>query len=410
MKSTEIFTMALGLNDPWFVSKAEFVDAGKNKKELHLWLDFTPGYKFSIDGCAPQTAYDTVEREWRHLNFFEHCCYLHARVPRIVTGVHEIKQVPVPWARPNSGFTMLFEAYTMLLVEEEMPMNGVSAITKETAPRLWRIFNHWVTKAVSKIDMSKVRRVGVDETSSRKHHKYVSNFVDLDKHRTIFVTEGRDSQTFDKFKAELVAKGGKPENISIVSMDMSASFIAGCLTNFPQAAIIFDKFHIYKALNEAIDKVRKLEHENTKLLKGHRHTFLYRKENLSLKKKMKLETLLMTYPVIGEAYGFRESFMDIYEMMFNNPDPAGRLENEWCPMIEASGIAPLIKFVKMIKAHMFGIRTYFKYRFISNGIMEGFNVNIQLAKRRARGFGNIENFINMIYLTCGKLQLDCYPH
>lgn len=408
MNGNEIFTKALGLQEPWHVVKAEFVDASKNSKELHLWLDFTPGYKFSVNGSTPTTAYDTLERVWRHLNFFEHCCYLHARVPRVKVGEHEIKQVEVPWARPNSGFTMLFEAYAMLLIEDEMPVNGVSEVVKETAPRIWRIFNYWVKKAVDKIDLSVVKRIGVDETSKRKGHDYITQFVDLDRRRTIFVAEGRDKETFKSFKKELEAKGGQTENITAVSMDMSPSFISGALENFPDAGIIFDKFHIFKALNEAIDKVRKLEHADTALLKGHKFTLLFNSTNLSPKKKMELDTLLLTYPTIGKACGFRESFRDIYEDVFNNPDPARRLEEEWCPLVEASGIKPMQDFVKMIKAHMFGIRTFFKNRAVNNGILEGLNSKIQLAKKRARGFCNVENFINVIYFTCGKLQMD-YP-
>lgn len=76
--------------------------------------------------------------------------------------------VEVPWARPKSGFTLLFEAYMMMLVESEMPVGGMSKTVKETAPRIWRIFRHWVSKSRAAIDLSAVRRIGVDETSSRK--------------------------------------------------------------------------------------------------------------------------------------------------------------------------------------------------------------------------------------------------
>lgn len=88
--------MALGLQKPWHVTKAEFIDGENSTKELHLWLDFTPGYKFSIDDSTPAVAHDTLEKTWRHLNFFQHQCYLHARVPRIRISDHEIKLVNVP--------------------------------------------------------------------------------------------------------------------------------------------------------------------------------------------------------------------------------------------------------------------------------------------------------------------------
>ena len=105
---------------------------------------------------------------WRHLNFFQHECYLHCCVPRIIMSNGKYKMVEVPWARPKSEFTLLFEAYMMMLVESEMPVGGMSKTVKETAPRIWRIFRHWVSKSRAAIDLSAVRRIGVDETSSRK--------------------------------------------------------------------------------------------------------------------------------------------------------------------------------------------------------------------------------------------------
>jgi len=405
MNSSEIFTMGLGLEEPWYVSKVEFVDAEDSKKELHIWLSFKRGHRFRI-GENEYPAYDTIDKTWRHLNFFEHLCYLHASVPRVKTGNHEIVMVDVPWARRNCGFTLLFEAYSMLLIEREMPVSNVSRTLHETAPRIWRVFNHWVRKAVGKIDMSEVRHIGVDETSRRKGHDYITHFVDLDTRKTIFVTDGKDSGTFKAFSKALVESGGKAENIEAVSMDMSGAFISGALSHFTKAAIIFDKFHIFKALNEAVDMVRKAEHKEAGLLKGHRFTLLYSKKNLSSRKATELEAILMTYPTIGKAYGFKESFADIFDEC--TEDSVKTLER-WCDMVEQSAIKPMVDFVAMVRSHMFGIRNLFAMRNVNNGILEGLNSKIQLAKKRARGFANTENFKYMVYFVTGRLELD-YPH
>jgi len=405
MNSTEIFTQALGLSEPWYVSKVEFRDGKHSNKELHIWLSFNRGDRFRI-GENEYTAYDTIDKVWRHLNFFEHHCFLHASVPRIKTVDHKTVMVDVPWARKNSGFTLLFEAYSMLLIEREMPVGSVSRTICETAPRIWRVFNHWVRKAVEKIDMSEVHHIGVDETSKRKGHNYITQFVDLDTRKTIFVTDGKDASTFKAFSKALVESHGKVENIKAISMDMSKSFISGALTHFPKAGIIFDKFHIFKTLNEAIDTVRKEEHKETGLLKGHRFTLLYNKKNLSPKKKMELETILMTYPTIGKAYSFKESFTDIFNECTN--DSVKKLIS-WCKMVEQSAIKPLVNFVAMIKSHMYGIKKLFAVRNVNNGILEGLNSKIQLAKRRARGFANTKNFKYMVYFVTGGLKLD-YPH
>ena len=143
MNSSEIFTLALGLAEPWYVSKVELIEGEQSKKELHLWLSFTRGYRFTF-GTKEYTTYDTIDKTWRHLNFFEHLCYIHANVPRVQTEENKTIMVEVPWARKNSGFTLLFEAYSMLLIEREMPVSSVSQTMHVTDPRIWRVFNHWV--------------------------------------------------------------------------------------------------------------------------------------------------------------------------------------------------------------------------------------------------------------------------
>lgn len=151
-----------------------------------------------------------------------------------------------------------------------------------------------------------------------------------------------------------------------------------------------------------------MEHNEAKLLKGHRFTLLYRNKNLSEKKKSELETLLMTYPTIGKAYGFKESFMDIFNDEDSEPNPVAKLE-KWCELVAKSAIEPMVDFVKMIKSHMYGIKTLLADRNTNNGILEGLNSLIQLAKKRARGYANVENFKNMVYFVTGKLEL-AYPH
>ena len=407
MNSVDIFTMALGLQSPWHVSKVEFLVGDDKNNELHLWLSYEAGFKFSTLDGKFSTAYDTIDKTWRHLNFFQHRCYLHASVPRVKSGEHQIHMVKVPWARENSGFTLLFEAYTMLLIEKEMPVSSVSCTIKETAPRIWRVFNHWIQKAFQSDDLSSIRKIGVDETSRKKGHKYITQFVDLDTRRTLFVTEGKDAKTFELFAQELQCKGGKVENIELVSMDMSVAFISGCLSTFTNAQIIFDKFHIVQYLYKALDEVRRIEHYNCNLLKGERYTLLHKSSKLSKEQIQKLDQILISYPTIGEAYGFRESFMDVF--CIENPDDAKGYLTYWCDVVMDSGIQPFKKFVGIIKAHWYGITTYFDNKGISNGILEGINSKIQLAKRRARGYTNVDNFINMIYFIAGRLKVD-YPH
>jgi len=107
MNSGQLFTQALGLLPPWYVERIEFKNDSKGRKHLDIYVRFKKGSKFKDEQGVECPVYDTLERSWQHLNFFEHTCYLHAKVPRIRTSSGQIKQVQVPWARAHSGFTLL---------------------------------------------------------------------------------------------------------------------------------------------------------------------------------------------------------------------------------------------------------------------------------------------------------------
>ena len=186
---------------------------------------------------------------------------------------------------------------------------------------------------------------------------------------------------------------------------MSPAFIAGISNNFPKAKITFDRFHIVKLLNEAMDKVRKDEGREHEYLKGHKYTFLKSNKHLSESQREQREELIELYPKLGQAYRLKELFNDFW--YFPDFEEAVSFLTYWCDLVEDSAIVHFKKFVNTLNAHWTGVINYIKSK-ISNGILEGINSKIQLAKRRARGFRNINNFINMIYFVAGKLKYD-YP-
>ena len=130
---------------------------------------------------------------------------------------------------------------------------------------------HHYTEAVrQKEDYSGVKQIGVDETSRAKGHDYVSLFVDLRKRRTIFVAEGKGSETMVAFTKDFKEHHGNRHEITDVSIDMSPAFIKGVEENMPNAAITFDKYHIMKIINTAVDDVRKAEVKEQGILRGHK--------------------------------------------------------------------------------------------------------------------------------------------
>ena len=406
MNSEALFTLALGLNSPWEVHKVELVAQPGEQKELHIEIGFQKGSKFADESGTPCGVHDTLTRKWRHLNFFEHTCYIHCDVPRIQTAAGKIVQITVPWARPGSGFTLLFEAFAMFLVEREMPVSRAAETLKVYPQRIWNVFDYWVSLAREKDDPSTITKLGIDETSSKKGHNYVTIGVDMDSKRVIHAVEGKGKAAVASIQERLIDKHVKPEQIIQASMDLSPAFISGVTECFPKAKITFDRFHVVKLLNEAMNKLRILEQKEHALLKGQKYTFLKNPKNLTENQKLKLDESINLYPALGNAYRLKVLFNDLWGMP--NKEVAHEFMINWCAEVRLYKIGPFIEFTQTLMAHWYGILNFFESR-LTNGLLEGINHKIQLAKRRARGYRNTSNYINMIYFLCGKLKFD-YPH
>lgn len=287
-----------------------------------------------------------------------------------------------------------------------MPVNKVARILGEGANRIWTILNYYVGSAYQAVDHSEVKQIGIDETSSKKGHQYLTVAVNMEQRQVIHVTPGKDKQCITAIRTYLESKSCSPTQIEEICLDMSPAFIAGSLEEFPEAALTFDRFHVKQLLNKAMDQVRKAERKEHDLLKGHKYTFLKNERNLSDKIKQQRDELLQLYPTLGEAYRLKVLFEDFWDM--KTEKQADLFLEDWCEQVKKSKIHPFEQFVNTIKAHWYGITSYIKSQ-LTNGILEGINTKIQLAKRRARGYRNTANFITMIYLIAGKLNLN-HPH
>lgn len=403
-----LFTQALQLPEAWYVEYSEFDhEAGV----LGLHLNFKRGSNFTCPTCGKEVkAYDTKEKTWRHLNFFQYRCEITARVPRVKCEDHGVLQVAVPWARSGSSLTLLFEAISLTLIRE-MPVSAAARILGEDDEKLWRVADHYVEEALSEADYSDVSVIGVDETSKGKGHDYVSIVVDLEKKKAIFVEEGRDSEVLDKFRKNLEEHGGKAENIKHVSIDMSRAFIKGVKDNFPQADITFDRFHIMKVLNKAVDEVRKMEVTDEEDLKKTKYLWLKNREELTAAQSRKLlnfEAITELVPSkMVKAYHIKETFQAIYKektlkgFVFQL--------KQWYFWATHSKIPQMIKAAKTIKAHWDGVVQWFKTR-LTNAILEGFNSLIQAAKSKARGYRTFKNYKIVIFLLTGKLDFSRITH
>jgi len=401
MHDVDLFQAALGLEEPWEVVGVEF-DAAERR--LDLRIDFPKGARFACPECgrAGCPVHDTEPHTWRHLNFFQHEAYLHARVPRVDCPEHGVKQVQVPWARGRSDFTLLFEALVMALVKE-MPVKAIGRLVGEHDTKIWRVVHYYVDRAVDAQDLSRMRELGIDDTSFRRGQSYVSVFCDLDpsQRRAVFVADGRGQETVEQFAGFLGAHGGCSENIKEVCQDMSQPYLAGVRDNLSRAEVTFDRYHVKQKLSEAIDTIRRAEAKDHKqLLKNTRYLWLKRPKNLTAKQVDWLDQLLQHPLQTVRAYEQALRFDDFYEL---DADAAEEYLRRWVEEARATELQPLIDFAEMLESHWQGVIRWHHSQ-VSNGLLEGLNSLVQAAKRRARGYRSSRNYKTMIYLVAGKLN------
>ncbi len=402
LNQNELFALALGLTEPWYVASLAF---NPEEKTLNIELDFRRGGTFPCPECSTAgcKAYDTEERQWRHLNFFEHQTILRARVPRVRCERCGVRPVATAWARPGSGFTLLFEAFVLSLAAH-MPVRAIGRLVGEHDTRLWRVIHHYVDSARASRDDSGVRAVGADEKSVRRGHDYVSIFADLDDPKVLFVTDGRKAAALEEFRWDLIEHGGDPDQIEEFCLDMSPAYISGVEESFPRAALTFDKFHVMKLLSEAVDETRRAERKMFPELKGQRYALLKNPENMTDAQLDFASAFLARTSTIKTARAFhlRLTFQDFYAQPARS---AERFLSRWCSWASRSRVPAMVRVSRTIREHWSGVLRWFVSK-VTNGLLEGINSLIQTAKTRARGFRTTHNLKAIIYLIAGKLDLQ----
>jgi transposase len=399
-----LFAMALGIQEPWYIGDIKF---DTQQQRLDLYIQYKGGIAFPCAECGEMSKVrDSKEKVWRHLDFFQHECYLHAQVPRINCRKHGIRQVVVPWASPRSGFTILFESFAMILVQQ-MTVNAAARILRIFDTRLWRIIQKHVTKARAKEDYSTVKQIGIDETSVKKKHTYVTFVVDLARNKLLFGTEGNASTVVKAFATELTDHNSNPEAITDVCCDLWRGYEKGVGEYLENAAITYDRFHFIKKINVAVDEVRKSEGKEKKELKGSRFLFLKNPANLTPEQAERLKPLCTETTKTGKAYSLKVSLLDVYRCP--GYDVALAFLHKWADWAQRSKLKPFIQLSKSVRRNAKMI-AHWHITHITNGILEGFNSLIQAAKNKARGYRNPKNFIAIAYLLTGKLNFGLHTN
>ena len=396
---------SLRLEDPWYIIGAEF-----NEEEpaihIHVGVDKTAALCCPVCGAPTKRyGYEPKERVWRHANCLFYPCYVHCKRPRVLCDKCGTVQVNAPFERKNSRFTLLFEGYAMLLLQD-VPRARASRLLRCDEKSLAAILTYWVHDAVNRMDLSDTCSIAMDETSFRRGHKYVTIAIDAVRHRVFDVEPGRDKTTVKNVGKKLERNGGNTKSVNSVTSDMSASYLSAVREVFPNAKQTIDKFHVKQVLLKALDTVRKDEQKEPgrkKELFLCRKLFMVPQGRMTDKQRTMVAELSKQYKKTGRAYRIVQSLDDFYAST-SMVEAQERLD-KLCSWMRRCRLKPMKDATLTLRNHSKEILNYFHTR-LTNAICEGINAMIQAAKRKARGFHTFEGYAAMIYLVAGKLKLD----
>jgi transposase len=407
MEAKDVFTLGLGLQAPWKLASHQ-LDIDKQPHELHLEVVADRGAWFPCPECGRACkAHDFESFTWQHLNFFQHACFITARVPRVDCPDHGVKRAAVPWARRGSGFTLLFEQAALVLVRE-MPVAAAARFMGITDKRLWRVVEHYVGRAVAALDLSGVRAVGLDETASKRGHNYVTVFIDMDRRDkpVLFVTPGKGKACVAAFRAFMLAHGGEPTRVAEVVCDMSPAFLAALGEGFPNAAVTVDWFHVVQLFTTAVDDVRKAEARSRKLPKDTRWAVLKAGDrSLSDVQRIALAELETGGFATAAAYRAKEMLRWIRQAASAQAARwrCTRFINHIGLTLAAGPLLdPVRRALGTFATHLERIIARWRSSH-SNARIEALNGIFQAARARARGYRNTATYITIIYLLGAPL-------
>jgi transposase len=405
MDTTELYAVLLGLTSPWDVVEVR-VDEGE--KRVDVQAGHEPEARFPCPECGtPLGVYDHApSRAWRHLDSCHYRTFLHACVPRVACRRHGVKQVVVPWALPSSRFTIPFELWAIAVLEEA-DVQGAAGLLRVSWDQAWGIME----RAVARGQQRKRRRVipllGVDEKAVGAGHDYLTLVTDLTRSTVEYIAKGRTRESLAGFYEGLSPR--QLAGIQAVAMDMWVPFVRATHDHVPGAEgkIVFDRFHIMKRMNEAVDEVRKREHkalrkEGEDALSGTKYLWLFARENLPEKHRERFARLKGMHLKTARAWALKEMLRDLWR--YKRRGWAVRHFRSWNRWATRSRLEPVRKVATMLRGHLGNVLTYFDHR-VTSATCEGMNNRIQAIKHQAFGFRNRDHFRTAIFFHCGGLDL-----
>lgn len=352
-----------------------------------------------------------VFREWRDLPVGGWRVILVYAPREIRCPSHGRIEEMIPWAEREARITLRYE-YVMLRYCQMMTQKAAAGLLQVASSTLSDQLHRSIARRRQGHRIRGLRTLGIDEVSYCKGHRYATLVYDLDRSVVVWIGRGRGRATIDAFFDSALSDYQKSQ-VQAACCDMSEAYIGAIRSHCPQAQLVLDRFHIVKALNAAVDEVRKEQWRQSNLverkaLKGLRW-LLYRHSSTRTKGDTRtLNALERGNRRIYRAWRLKDEFEQLRE--YKAPWAATRFLKRWTTAALRSRLAPMKKFVATVRRHQSGILAFVDTR-LTNAISEGLNRIVKIVKNRASGFRDLAPFEDMIYLTVGDVDIPAQiPH
>lgn len=408
VRDTELYQQILGLGAPWSVAR---VDLNVKEQRVDVFAEHGKKKRWPCPECGKDCGLHDhdEERTWRHLDSCQFQTFLHARIPRVRCDDHGVKQVRVPWAEPKSRFTLLFE-HLAIDVLQHTDVLGAAKILRISWDEAHGIMERAVLRGMSRREHKIPKRIGIDEKSLARGHRYATIVADLDGLTgpcVLDLAEGRTKEALLRCFGPYSLR--ELERIEVVAMDMSGPYIAVVRRAIGSEKIVFDRFHIMMHMNNAVDLVRRRENRALRAdgddsLVGSKHMWLYGRENVPDRYADQFSELRNANLRTARAWAIKEMLRDLWDR--RSELAAKRWYARWHAWATRSRLEPVRKVAAMIRRHLPNVLSYFTNA-VTNAASEAINSTVQMIKKRAFGFRSFSNFRTAVLFRCGGL--DLYP-
>ncbi|WP_370445976.1 ISL3 family transposase [Acidiferrobacter sp. SPIII_3] len=324
--------------------------------------------------------------------------------------------MPDPWARagenplgrPYARITYRLE-FRICALCQIMTQKAAAAILKMAPSTLSNCLHRVITRVRTGHTIRGLVTLGADEIAYCKGRKYATIIYDLDRSHVVWVGRGLGRETIDRFFNEQLSDGQK-QRIRWASCDRGRAYTGAIQHHCPNATLVIDRFHVVKALNEALDAVRKdewrgLDKRGRQAIKGLRWMLGMHARNRSKKQSRFLNALRTSNRRIHRAWVLKDEFGRIWH--FTYPGAARQFLKRWMTAALRSRLPSLKTFVTTVRNHFDNILSFIE-RPLTNAVGEGINRLLKIVKNRASGFRGLEPFADLIFLTIGDLDIPAH--